>query len=214
MAEYYLSPTLINNKEKSRNKSENKTTRQKLIQISSIILVALVLFFLIVLIKAYFEGKFDSVAALQEYIGGFGVFGPLFLTALQAIQVVIPILPGFLGCAAGSVLFGPALGFWCNYIGIGGGSIIAFLLARRFGTPLLQEMFPPEKYNKWSKWASKSKSYSALLFMAMVLPLFPDDFLCYLSGASKMKVNKFVWIIILGKPWCILGYSLGFSLIK
>ena len=78
MAEYYLSPTLINNKEKSRNKSGNKTTRQKLIQISSIILIALVLFFLIVLIKAYFEGKFDSVAALQEYIGGFGVFGPFF----------------------------------------------------------------------------------------------------------------------------------------
>ena len=50
--------------------------------------------------------------------------------------------------------------------------------------------------------------------MAMLLPLFPDDFLCYLTGVSKMTAKRFIWIILLGKPWCILAYSLGFSLIK
>lgn len=195
-------------------RKKRRSKRQQLIQVVSLLLIALVLSFLVVLIKAYFDGEFDSVEALQKYIGKYGVFGPAFLTAFQAIQVVIPVLPGFLGCAAGSVMFGPAVGFWCNYIGIGGGSIIAFLLARKYGRPLLDDLFPSGRYNKWSVWASKSKSYTSFLFMAMVLPLFPDDFLCYLTGVSKMTAKRFVWIIVLGKPWCILAYSLGFSLIK
>ena len=196
------------------NEKRQKNKCQQFIHVVSILLFVLLLSFMAVLVKAYFDGEFRSVDALQKYIGKYGAFGPVFLTAFQAVQVVIPVLPGFLGCAAGSVMFGPAVGFWCNYIGIGGGSIIAFLLARKYGMPLLNDLFPSGRYNKWSVRASKSKSYTGFLFMAMLLPLFPDDFLCYLTGVSKMTAKRFIWIIVLGKPWCILAYSLGFSLIK
>ena len=53
-----------------------------------------------VLFKAYLDGKFDSVETLQSYISGFGLLAPVVLTAIQALQVVIPVLPGFLGCIA------------------------------------------------------------------------------------------------------------------
>ena len=194
--------------------SADRSVWQTAIRIASFFLVALVLVFAVALGKAFFDGEFKSVEGLQHYIEKYGAFGPVILTMFQAMQVVIPVLPGFLGCAAGSVMFGPAVGFFCNYIGIGLGSFIAFLLARKFGKPLLQDLFPEGKYRKWSDWASKSGSYTAFLFMAMLLPLFPDDYLCYLTGVSKMRAQKFLWIIILGKPWCILAYSLGFSLIK
>ena len=88
-------------------------------------------FVVFVIVKAYMDGKFESVETLQEYIKGFGLFAPLVLIAIQALQVVIPVLPGFLGCAVGAVLFGSMGGFWCNYIGISAGSIIAFLLAKK-----------------------------------------------------------------------------------
>ena len=61
--------------------------------------------------KAYLDGKFHSVETLQQYVRGFGAFAPVILVALQALQVVVPVLPGFLGCAAGAVLFGSAGGF-------------------------------------------------------------------------------------------------------
>ncbi|MCR5823980.1 MAG: VTT domain-containing protein [Lachnospiraceae bacterium] len=195
-------------------KNAPRTTRQKLISLASFLLIAFVLVFAVVLGKAYFDGEFKTVESLQAYIDKYGAFGPVILTVFQALQVIIPVLPGFLGCVAGSVMFGPAVGFICNYLGIALGSIAAFFLARQFGKPLIQDLFPSGKYNKWSAWASKSKSYTAFLFMAMLLPLFPDDYLCYLTGVSKMTARKFIWIIILGKPWCILAYSLGFSLIR
>ena len=82
------------------------------------------------MIKAGLEGKFNSVETLQQYIKGFGILAPMILILIQAFQVVVPVLPGFLGCIVGAVLFGAMGGFWCNYIGICAGSIIAFALAR------------------------------------------------------------------------------------
>ena len=73
-------------------------------------------------------------------------------------------------------------------------------------------MFSEKQYIKWSDKIEKSKSYDKFLFVATLLPLFPDDFLCYFSGLIKMSSKKFIWIIILGKPWCILAYSIMFGL--
>ena len=141
--------------------------------------VVIVLF----LVKQFFNQKFDSVESLQNYMKGFGIAAPLMLTLFQAVQVVIPVLPGYLGCAAGAIAFGSMTGFWCNYIGISLGSVIAYFLAKKYGIDIVTAMFP-------------------------------DDFLCYFSGLMKMNSKKFIWIIILGKPWCILAYSIVFGLIK
>ena len=141
--------------------------------------VIFVLFF----VKQFFNQKFDSVESLQNYMKGFGIAAPLMLTLFQAVQVVIPVLPGYLGCAAGAIAFGSMTGFWCNYIGISLGSVIAYFLAKKYGIDIVTAMFP-------------------------------DDFLCYFSGLMKMNSKKFIWIIILGKPWCILAYSIAFGLIK
>lgn len=175
------------------------------------IFLILCLLFCALLFKAYMDGRFDSVETLQQYIAGFGILAPLVLTVIQAAQVVLPVLPGFLDCAVGAVMFGCAGGFWCNYIGISLGSMIAFLLARKYGQGLVSKMFPGEKYQKWARWAAESKSYTTILFLGMVLPLFPDDYFCYFTGITKMSIRKFVTIIILGKPWCILVYSIMFS---
>ena len=152
-----------------------------------------------VLFKAYLDGKFDSVETLQGYIVGFGLLAPLILVTIQAMQVVIPV---------GALMFGWLGGFWCNYIGISAGSIIAFLIAKKLGKGIVDKMFPGKRYERWSSWAAKSKSYTFFLFLIMVLPLFPDDFFCYFTGLTKMSTRKFTTIIILGKPWCILAYSI------
>ena len=82
-----------------------------------------------------------------------------------------------------------------------------------FAPLVLVLMFPKKEYDKWSVKIKKSRSYGVFLFIATLLPLFPDDFLCYFSGLVKMEKKKFIWIILLGKPWCILAYSYAFGLI-
>ena len=111
----------------------------------------------------------------------------------------------------GAGLFGAAGGFVCNYIGISLGSLIAFWLAQRFGLPLVRQMVPLQKYQRVTDWVCRRKSYTLVLFLAILLPLAPDDYLCWLSGLSGYPSRRFFWIIVLGKPWCILAYSLAFA---
>ncbi|SFG20782.1 TVP38/TMEM64 family protein [Oribacterium sp. WCC10] len=188
---------------------DNKLSKQ-----IKIVCIILLIGFLYAFIKYVYGHNITSVQDYQDLMKKFGIAGPLVLTFFQALQVVIPILPGYLGCAAGAISFGTIIGFLCNYIGISVGSIIAFFLAKRFGVDLVISLFSEKEYLKWKHKLENKRYYDAFLFIAMLLPLFPDDFLCYFSGLIGMNTRKFIWIIILGKPWCILAYSILFGLIR
>lgn len=174
-------------------------------------LIFLLMLLILFCVQGYLGGHFSSAEQLQAYMKRFGVFAPVILTVIQAIQVIIPVLPGGLGCVVGAGMFDAAGGFWCNYIGISAGSIISFLLAKRYGVELVRKMVPMEKYQKLVDWVNTKKSYTLILFLAILLPLAPDDFLCWFSGLTGMASRRFIWIIIAAKPWCILFYSLIFG---
>ena len=187
-------------------------SKETLIKATAIIcMVALLTVSAAVLLKGWIDGRFDSIDSFREYIVSFGIWGPLILCLIQLLQVVLPVLPGFMGCVVGAALFGAAGGFWINYIGISAGSIAAFWLAKRYGIRLVSKMVPMKKYEKVIERINRSKSYTVLLFLAILLPLAPDDFLCYFSGLIDMSAKKFTAIIILAKPWCILFYSIFFA---
>ena len=141
--------------------------------------IAVFIVLLLILVKIFFSQQFDSVESVQKYMESFGAAGPLVLLAFQALQVVIPIVPGQLGCAAGSIAFGTMTGFWCNYIGVSLGSIAAYFLARRFGEDIVLAMFSKKQYAKWSSRVEESRSYGRFLFLATVLTVFADDVVCY-----------------------------------
>lgn len=178
---------------------------------AAVCLIVLLAVSAIFFLSGWFGGHFQSIDTLRRYVASFGMCGPVILALIQLLQVVLPVLPGFMGCIVGAALFGAAGGFWINYIGISAGSLIAYYLARRYGVALVQKMMPMEKYEKLIQWINGRKSYTVILFLAILLPLAPDDFLCYFSGLTSMPPKKFTWIIILGKPWCILFYSIFFA---
>lgn len=177
----------------------------------TICLVGLLVISGVFMIHGYINGSFDSIQTFREYVRRYGMFGPIVLGLIQMLQVIVPVMPGMIGCAAGAGLFGAAGGFWCNYISISLGSIIAFFLAKWLGMSLVKLMVSEEKYNSCVAWVEKKKCFTWLLFLSILLPLAPDDFLCYFSGLLGMGTRKFVWIILLAKPWCILAYSIAFA---
>ena len=187
-------------------------TREGAVRLIAIVFLCILLAIsAFIILEGWIGGHFDSIDSLRNYISSFGIWGPVVLTLIQALQVVIPVLPGFLGCIVGAMLFGSAGGFWVNYIGISAGSILAYYLARHFGVKLVNKMISMEKYSSYIEKINKSKSYPVVLFLSILLPLAPDDFLCYFSGLINMPAKKFNIIILTAKPWCILLYSIFFA---
>lgn len=134
---------------------------QKGLRLSLLLLLGICALFLL---KGWANGSFRSMDSLRQYIGSYGLFAPVILTMIQALQVVLPVLPGFLGCIVGAAMFGAAGGFWINYIGISAGSLAAFWLARQYGKPLVQRLVPMEKYDTFVVWIQKRKSYNLILY--------------------------------------------------
>lgn len=184
-----------------------KALKQILLAVFLLLLLVATVFVAI----GFFRGHFGSAESMEAYISSCGPFAPLLLTAIQTMQGFLPIIPSFFGFVAGAGLFGAFGGFLCNYIGICLGSLIAYYLARRFGSAFVQQIIPEQKFQKAVDWAQSKKSYTVVLYLSILLPLAPDCALCYFSGLIKMPFKKFSLIIITAKPWCILLYSILFS---
>ena len=159
------------------------------------------------------SGVLTSQERLAECVAAWGPAGALLFTVFQAVQVVVPILPGGLGCLAGVLLFGPVRGFVYNSVGICAGSLLAFAVARTCGKPLLTLLFSQRTIDRYSRWAEEKDRFSHLFALAIFLPVAPDDFLCYLAGTTDMTWRRYTAIILLGKPFAIALYSLGLTLV-
>lgn len=180
---------------------------KKCSQIITIITIAAMIVFSIYGLKT---GIFYDADSLKRFITGFGMAGIFVFILFQAVQVVFPVLPGGIGCLGGVLIYGAYQGFLYNYIGICVGSVIAFLLARYYGKPLLLKMFSQKLHEKYFRWV-ENKHFDTLFAVAIFLPVAPDDFLCYLAGTTKMSLQKFTTIILLGKPLAIAAYSFGLT---
>lgn len=178
---------------------------KRIINIISIVGTIMVCIFFYFALK---EQIFTSEEKMQLLLKKSGYFAPAIFVIIQIVQVVIPIIPGGISQGVGVLIFGPWWGFVYNYIGIVLGSIIAFLIARKYGLSLINKMFKKELVDKYIGWLNKGKKFEAFFALAIFLPVAPDDFLCYFAGVTNISVKKFVAIIILLKPFTISAYSM------
>jgi len=156
---------------------------------------------------------FTSQIALEQFMKSAGAFAPSLFIVFQAVQVVIPILPGGIGCLAGVIIFGPVTGLIYNYIGICFGSVMAFLLAKNYGAEFVRSVLKEKTYEKYASWLQKGSNFDKWFALAIFSPMAPDDYLCYLAGLTEMRVKKFTLIILACKPFGIAAYSFGINLI-
>lgn len=190
-------------------------THKQTIQILTAFGIALSLLFL-----AYFQQHpnfFAVGGTFQAYLVKLGILAPCLFILIQIVQVVYPVIPGGLTCVLGHVVLGPFLGFIYNTVGIFIGSLISFMLARKYGAQFAKIFVSDDTYNKYIPCLDKGKYFERFLAAAFILPGFPDDFLCMVAGLGKMSLRKFTAIFLLAKPVTLYIYTVltyqGFQLV-
>ena len=173
----------------------------------SLISIISLCFCIAISVYAFNNGLLSSIDSLQLFVASTGAMGVMFFILLQISQVVVPLIPGGLGCLAGVILFGPFYGFLYNYVGICLGSLIVFAISKSCGRPLLPKLFPKRMIDRYSRWTMEKHRFAKLFAFAIFMPVAPDDFLCYLAGTTPMKWSHYTAIILLGKPFSIALYS-------
>ena len=182
---------------------------KRIIKVISYLFILLVVIAIAVMFR---KNLFQSPEQIVEIVKKYGVYGPLIFLIIQLLQVILPIIPGGISNLAGVLLFGSVKGFILNYIGVVLGSIICFILSKKFGIKIINILFKEKTIKKYMKYLNNDK-FSLIFFITILLPFFPDDLLCYISGLSKMTIKKFIIIVMLGKPISLLLYSIFIKMI-
>lgn len=159
---------------------------------------------------------FSSVTALRDYILSTQEKGVFVYILIQFLQVVFLPIPASIICIASSLIYGGLLGAVYCSIGVLLGSYVSYLIGRVFGYRLVSWIVGKENTDKYSDILRKRGGF--FLALAFLLPMFPDDVLCFIAGVTKMQFKKFFWITLVTRPIGVIcmaffggGYVIPFT---
>ncbi len=145
-------------------------------------------------------------AAVQAWVIRLGPLGPLGIIALNAIQVIIAFIPGYVMQLVAGFLYGWPMGAVYATVGMLIGGFIAVMLARVFGRPLVIRMVGEKRVDRWERVARLDSL--ALWFILMLAPF--GDVPYYIAGLTSLAIWKIIAIAAFVRtPSVILAVLVG-----
>lgn len=162
------------------------------------------------LIMKHFGLTEPSREDLQQILDGFGPYAPILFILISFLQVSFIRITSTITILAGNFIFGPGKGFLYSYMGIIAGSLSAFALGRWIGRRFVDWVVGSSE--KVEQWLLKLKNKSNLLLLLMfILPGFPDDMLCAISGMTELNLIGFLMMQLLSRAISILATIFFFT---
>lgn len=147
-------------------------------------------------------------AWLRGRLAAAGPLAPVVFVLVQAVQVVVAPVPGQALSAVGGYLFGGLAGTVYSVTGVLLGSLVAFELARRYGRPFVERVVDPDALATFDGFVADHGRVG--LFLAFLLPTFPDDLLCFLAGVSEVRRSELLVLVLVGRtPSFVLAAYAG-----
>jgi uncharacterized membrane protein YdjX (TVP38/TMEM64 family) len=187
-------------------KQLDKKSKFKLVGL--IVLLIAITFFGITFIPWILE-KVKQPEALRDYLRSFGSFGFLMYILLQAVHVLLVVIPGDLFNICGGFIYDIPLGFVLSMIGIMLGTVCAFYISRLLGYEIISKIIPKEKIEKISTILDSSKGTIGMLIICLI-PGIPKDLMMYIAGLTPIKASKLFTIYALSRiPGTLIWVSVG-----
>jgi len=174
-----------------------KTTRDRNLAIVGLVAFALFIGSIYLTIRLKFPFLL-SEEALKEIFARFPAWlGMLVFTVSHIVQVVLMAIPGYAIAAVGGALFGPVVGLGLTMIGVTVGSTIAFLIARRWGRPIVERMIEEDALERFDEFAQSAGTPG--LFLFVFIPVLPEDVISFVAGMAEFKLSTFVAVMFFGR---------------
>src|SRR5688572_18256660 len=151
---------------------------------------------------------FGSLEAITTSMEHAGLWGPIVLFILFVLQVFLAFIPGQALMIACGYLYGFWGGFLISWLSLVVGGEIAYLLARHYGRPFAEKWIASSILERWNKAAAGQGI--AFFAMSLVMPLVPNDAMCYVAGLGTIRRSHFSIANILGRGMaCLITSAAG-----
>jgi len=134
---------------------------------------------------------------LRQLIASSGVAAELAFIGLVILQIIVAPIPGQLVGLLGGYLFGFWYGLLISAIGQLIGVSLAIALGRLFGRLIVRKFVSPRLVSKFDLLVGTNGLWN--LFLLVLVPIFPDDALCFLAGLTKIDFWKLVLVYFAGR---------------
>ena len=170
---------------------------------SNLIRLALMLVvFAGITLAVVYRDRFDAVA-LEQWVAGAGVGGPIIFMSVYAIATVF-FMPGSVLTLAGGAIFGPILGTFYNLTGATLGATLAFVISRYLASDWAERKAGGRL--KQLKEGVEGEGWRFVAFVRLV-PLFPFNLLNYALGLTRIKLSHYVMASYL----CMLPGAIAYT---
>ena len=177
-------------------------------------IVAMLIFVLFCGLVGYFIGMpmvrlAEDPAQFQALVDSYGIWSRLIFIGMVVLQVVVAFIPGEPIELAAGYAFGFVEGTLLTLAGFLLGSLLVFLLVRKFGVKLVEVFFSADKINSFS-FLKNPKKTKAIAFILMLIPGTPKDFLSYFAGLTHLSLKTWMLIVAVGRlPSLITSTATG-----
>ncbi|WP_256758720.1 TVP38/TMEM64 family protein [Cohnella sp. WQ 127256] len=147
-----------------------------------------------------------NLKEIKDLLHQYSQFGPLPGILLPFLEALIPILPLVVFVVANAAAYGMWFGFLYSWIGVTSGSLVVFLLARRFSKRYGERI--RRKFPKSERFFSyiERKGFTPIFLLAC-FPFSPSVIVNIASGLSKIPLHTFLTAMALGKAVMIFTLS-------
>jgi len=139
----------------------------------------------------------------HELIRSLGIWGPLGIITMIAVIIAFVPVPTIPFDIAAGVGYGAVQGFVYVLAGHIAGASVAFLLARRFGRPLLWRIVPRRVSDHVDGMADRLAP--RLVILMRLLPLFDFKVVSYAAGLTEMSFRDYIVGTALGIALPVFG---------
>lgn len=164
------------------------------------LIIGLVLAVLVVALVIWWQPIFGFVAdqeQIRAWVARLGAWAPIAIILLSMIQALLAPIPGQAIEAVSGYLYGPWWGTLFPMLGMVIGSSITFLLARRFGRPLVIRLVGKQSMARLDDLVRRGGAL--FFFLVWLLPFAPDDLACVAAGLTPMPFRQFLILMTLGR---------------
>ncbi len=194
---------LFEDKPLTETKTYSKRYAATVLSVISVVLcVFSVIGFLII------RARFEDTNAIKAWVEQNYVIGAVVMLFVCMAQVVIAFIPGELVEIAMGYAFGPWVGAAICMVGATLGSVIAILLARKFGRRLVESLYPREKIDALPI-LNTPKKRNFMTFLLFLIPGTPKDLLTYVIGMTNMSIPLYIALTTVARFPSVIMSTLG-----
>jgi len=186
----------------------------KLSQIVPIIATAIVLSSIIFLVMyltiLVFPKEYGEIIGLlkqndfetnKDYVKhlflSFGESASYVFLLIQLLQVVVAPIPGQFAGFLGGFIFGFWYGLLLTMLGLTAGSLIAIYIGRLLGERVVRKIISENIMKQFDYLMHSGGSVN--FFMIFLLPVLPDDAVCFIAGLTKIPIRNLMFVCVLGR---------------